>query len=702
MSNTPKDLVLVEEGIALDGPTATATADDGKSETASVTTAPSVESGATEETTEVNTHKTRNKRLLLGGLVLAAVATAVVLGAVLGTKDMNNTSKSSPFLTTDYEKSYDDDGFVFEKPFGEIQLRPFTKDIFQGYATRAELEADLTLAAKDMVNTILEQNIDFIFPRHGNYNNDNGNGNDDGFMMHDMGEGFIMDDDANMNMAAQQAGMSATTASAAAQQATQTKIQKKMSLTNNQEGDADEADRVKNDDRYVYGAYGDYLVIWDRQTGAIVDQTQMVADEDADTDTDATEAPKDQYMDDYYYHTLYQQVYIDALQLTENHILVVVGGLNSFNFDPQTGTEFPDYKGMTQLRIFTKPTDEQPPLLVATQDLTGSFLDSRYLEATDSIHITTAMDTNAYSMLLMPLEVHNFPREVQTSRTLYLQAAAKLAEEESIPTFVAHLADLLSEDDVGSILQVNNGLTGNNTSYSMDEPIQGIVRVTSLLAKALPLTPVEDNTLPTSTSSFVGPRGYAAPYATQDSIVLNMARYQWDSDTQQGSDYLFLIHLKVDPEDASTTFHSMAKLKGHLPNKFSIDIQGNDLRVGTTLQKWMPMDTVWRICGDGWEYAGSCVNEDNWNQCFELAIDGCRNVIKTGCPFEYTCGENNTNVDEASISSTDNYIIVLDISQPGDMAEIGRVRIGEPHEVITAVKFGETFSYAMTFDQVSQ
>ena len=63
--------------------------------------------------------------------------------------------------------------------------------------------------------------------------------------------------------------------------------------------------------------------------------------------------------------------------------------------------------------------------------------------------------------------------------------------------------------------------------------------------------------------------------------------------------------------------------------------------------------------------------------------------------------DNNTDVEKASISSMDNYIIFMDISQPGDMAEIGQIPIGEPHEVITAVKFGETFSYAMTFDQVS-
>jgi len=103
------------------------------------------------------------------------------------------------------------------------------------------------------------------------------------------------------------------------------------------------------------------------------------------------------------------------------------------------------------------------------------------------------------------------------------------------------------------------------------------------------------------------------------------------------------------------------------------------------------------------EHPGQCL-DDLWRQrvlrrlhdakqmgCFDVAIS-CRNVIKTGCPYAFTCADKEGTEEDKS--STDNCIVVFDLSQPGPMKEIGRVRIGEPHEVITSVHFGDDFSYA--------
>ena len=533
----------------------------------------------------------------------------------------------------------------------------------------------------------------------------------------------------SLKLAAQDAGMTATTTattitivSPQAQQNSQSKIAKAAS-NNNREEDADEGDRVQTDGHYVYGAYGDTVVIWDRKTGTIVTQEQM-----KDTNKKTEEPQKDDDDDDDAENFAYlgfeydQPLYIDALQLTEHHVLVMVGGFGgnrNYYQDPVTS----DAQGATQLCVFLKPTPESPSLTrVSTMDLNGHFVGSHLLEDTDSIHITTAMDSNSYGMFVSPLELYNFPPEVRQSRALYLEAATKLATDELIPNFVSQMADLLMDHqddetvDQHKVLQINNWVINDNgdaepgSASSMatfgisDEAIRAIVRVTSLRVQDLPLTPSPETEVPVTTASFLGPSSYTHAYATQDSLVLNLNKYEWNEEEQASKENLFLIHLKVDPADASTAFHSIGHLVGHLPNQHSIDIQGNDLRVATTHQKWNPLDQVWPVCGEDWQFTDSCINEQNWNDCFDITIDGCSNVVMTGCPYVYSCGDDEIDteaVDDARISSTENFIVVLDISDTGDMAEIGRASIGEPHEVITAVKFGETFTYAMTFDLVS-
>jgi len=154
--------------------------------------------------------------------------------------------------------------------------------------------------------------------------------------------------------------------------------------------------------------------------------------------------------------------------------------------------------------------------------------------------------------------------------------------------------------------------------------------------------------------------------------------------------------LKIQQSGAFTSFESYTAVEGTLPqDRHAMDVHGNDLRLATTLQKWDAQDNVWTMCGDSVFY-DDCMTQPNWDECFDVAMS-CRNVVKTGCPYVFSCAdEEGTEEDK---SSTDNYIMVFDLSQPGAMKEIGRVRIGEPHEVITSVHFGDDFSYATTFDQ---
>jgi len=60
-----------------------------------------------------------------------------------------------------------------------------------------------------------------------------------------------------------------------------------------------------------------------------------------------------------------------------------------------------------------------------------------------------------------------------------------------------------------------------------------------------------------------------------------------------------------------------------------------------------------------------------------------------------------TTVIEDDSSSTDNYVIVMDLkaNKDGQISEKGRVRIGEPHESITAIRFFDDYAYVVTFER---
>jgi hypothetical protein len=411
---------------------------------------------------------------------------------------------------------------------------------------------------------------------------------------------------------------------------------------------------------------------------------------------------EDDWIRDPFYHSM-TYAYIESIQLTADHVVAIVGGMGEYDDD---GVGYGS-KG-THLRVYNKPTAERPTLeLVATRDIHGFFFNSRFLVDSNSIHIVTGGEFSTFSNVLEPLDVYHFSGLNQTE---YYYAARLLAENELIPKFVGRVTDFFINGNDGqmpSILKVNNWMTAAQQEAkkdkkvhaeehfygAYDEAFRSYMQVTSFLADDLPTTPI-DTPLPVSTTALVGPSSYGIMYATQDSIVLHMARYDWNQETNRSEETLFVMHLKVS--GGATQFHSIATLPGYMPNFQSIDIQGNDLRIATTHQKWMPLENVWPVCGDSWYFEDECMNEINWNDCFDTAVN-CRNIVKTGCPYTFEC----TDEPDAQMdaSSTDNTVFVLDVSQPGLMKELGSVRIGEPHEVIMGVHFGETFSYANTFDQ---
>lgn len=465
-----------------------------------------------------------------------------------------------------------------------------------------------------------------------------------------------------------QGTVAAKTAKAATPTNNYNKVKQSSFLTNNQEKNADEADVIKADDLYVYAAYGSFLVVWEKNQGRLVAQAKMPKD------------IHDNYVSNY--------TSVKAIQLTSNHVVVIAGELGEYYTDNTPVIQRNNY----QVRVYTKPTPALGQLanttytlpLVATRFLHGYYIASHYLQASDSVHIVTG---NEIDSLFPYHQLMPTPMEQAGSKDQYVQAAVKRAKETFIPYFVNGIADDFWSSS-GSFMRINSFLPWEDDASR----IGGYVQVTSFRASDLGM---EEGTLKASTTTLLTPYANPYAYAVNDSIVVAVNHWNYNRNTTEEMDKLALIHLKVDNTTSEAHFFSFAHLEGQYDYKTrAMDLVGHDLRVAVNRYQWNPYKVGHGVCGAknvAIRNEDPCMNRTNWQQCHDLATrDYCKTILKTGCPYSFSCGDDETK------STTDLQVIVLDTAEPGEMAELGRVRIGEPHQLITAAQFGETSAHIMT------
>jgi Beta propeller domain len=372
---------IVEEGIRNDTPNVKSDASV-KTET----------SGSQQETVaSTNATKSRDKVLLVlmvGVLVLIGVVVGAVIGSrfwscncncmnnqqsgTAGTSSSTDTTSTTTSSTTNSTTSstttatqdtgtnrpWEDLTKSFDKPFGDIELPQLNEEALVPYASLEEFEAALTSALQFVINEIILANIR-SYQQERAYE-----------------EQYA--DAADFSTA------SPTTNEVSA-------LRSAFGHTNNQKQDADEADLIKRDDTYVYAAYGDYLVVWDRQGNMI---TQVKMDNEPLFDTSNSNGD-DMYQGSY----MYSPIYIDSLQLTDTHIIVIMAGI-SYSYSYSSTNPLISGQG-TRVRVYTKPTSDQSSLtLIGTKDIHGYFQDARYLQQTNSIHICTGGEFDVYTNLL--------------------------------------------------------------------------------------------------------------------------------------------------------------------------------------------------------------------------------------------------------------------------------------------------------------
>ncbi|CAB9516791.1 beta propeller domain protein [Seminavis robusta] len=536
----------------------------------------------------------------------------------------------------------------------------FSKNVIQPYKSREALEEDLRVAATDMVRNLLVQQATLI---------------------DDTAEGTVGATDTTRN-------------NNSGRRLFNDKVANSRSV--NQEDNVDEADSVKEDGNFVYAAYGDHLVVWDRRGNMVTDEKMPLP-------------PMNEY-------GTHNNPWIQAIQLTEKHVLVFVGG---YGVAMDGGITF--VQNETKVHVYLKPTVEQPLLtLVATDYLNGHYLDSRYVEETQSVHVISGTDIDVFSNLRAPLDPAS-PLFEGLNQTQYIEQASKLAKETVIPTFVTKMAEEILRSNRGQLpplLQINDWtldrrrnnheMPGKNPTAALDEAFRAYIQIHSIDPNDLPVDSFVENDLKLVTTGFLGPSAHPSIVAAADSIVVSVDRFDYNQETESSNSTVFLLHLKIAPAtpELGASFQSVGVLRGKLPDRYSVDIHGNDLRVVATSQKFNPYQDL-SLCGDyqppvlasAWT-GDSCLTHENWAVCHNLVVlEGCENLVKNGCPYTFTCGD----ASATGESSTENFVVVYDMmGTEGEMIERGRARFGSTHESVQSISFGPEFVYVVTsFDKTN-
>ena len=633
-----------------------------------------------------------------------------------GTGSVPDRSGGTGFVATRDEAGELDDpedadqGTSVKPPFDNVELPVFSKEILDGYASKEDFEADLTNALKSVVNNLILTNIE----RHdaqivqrkeqeeAQRNATAAAGGDATGEEEAIRGGEVLPTPSGMMMQPMQMRSKSLQKKSKKAAPTAVKSESKqaedgMDTEKTSEDDDYDFDVLVGDDDFVYAAYGEYLFVWD-QEGTLVQELKMGA-------TDETENPRDPW-------GWGPSSHINALVVTDDHLAVVSQRYGDVTMTPSGYGGFSGrQQEKTYVEFFTKPSKGEtlPMTLVGSKKLTGRFGCGSWSKDSNQIHIVT---TNWISNLanFWELDVFQFP---WMSREDYSMSAGKVAEERLIPTFVKTMSDMLFVDDtIPQILKLSqwDPEATNAARSNMYFDIGSILGTYTQVAFIDVSTVGEgdgnvDDELSAPLAGYFGPHSMGCN-AADDWLVLSTGSSSYFADgTMHASS--FLISLKA----STKAFHSVAMFEGNLANnaysmvgKGPVDIQGNDARIALTIQdsNQDPYMRLFSVCGDPYYSEDGCINFENYANC-STAVMECKGKFekKGGCPYtEFVCED-----DDASepVSSTQNFVVTLDMDPEGDMKEHGRVQIGGFDERITSVLFNSAdgLAYATTYEEMA-
>jgi Beta propeller domain len=542
-------------------------------------------------------------------------------------------------------------------PFDNVDLPYFDKEILSGYANETDFEKYLAEAAKFLVNKVVLRNLGSVNPS------------------------AIVSVDHN-----DFAWRGTTTQD---RQEPQQVYDVTEYETNNQQHGIDKADLMKSDDNYVYAAYSNYVLVWDKN-GNQVAQVKMSLNDGSDGSSGGGGDRSTRNL------VSYQQPQIESLLLVGDQLVVIVSGHNSVQSTGWT-TVLTSRLG-TQIRTYATSSiaTDGKLVLVGTKEVNGHFLDAQSVGA--QVHIATISSIDTYTYLVAPFErLINYP---ELNDWEYVAHVRRQATEKYIPEFVQKLkVEIMYRDPSGNfvlpnLLRVNQWQalavlkdSQSNESYSevnahMFEGgvVNSFVLITSFDVTAAPR--VESSRLShellTTTAAFFNPSQHARFYGSSSHIVVATRSFSWNSHERAVEEVTQLVVLTIDKntsdERVSTAFQSVGTVRGYVLNPYSLDIVGNRLRVAATVAR------RWRSQGR-WQLSSNSLTLGDSHHMADVS--------------DRSAGDEDGSLIQDLV--TDNYISVLELDN--ELRELGVVQLGKENEVIMSVRFFDDIAYCETFER---
>ena len=315
--------------------------------------------------------------------------------------------------------------------------------------------------------------------------------------------------------------------------------------TNNQEMNIDEADTMKADVNFIYAAYGNHLVVWDRN-GKQVSSLAIVGDERND--------PR----------------HIRALLITDSFLVVIVDArANDNDFEDVKPTKVLNDYLSTQIRLYERNTISGDLRLAASKSIHGTYVNARSIGDTVYLQTQSCLNIGEYLWYYMPDQELSeteaaYSERVSVAGDSVVAALREKLQDElkqtngDVPT-VLRLGSLWKETDGGDFLSHLTQVTTFNTKGATNET----------------------STLRVSASVILGQSSFPFLYATKNKLVLADTRHA-HAPYYEGN----LTHLvALEMDSSQTRFLSLGTVEGELLNSYALDLVGNSLRAATTVDR---------------------------------------------------------------------------------------------------------------------
>ena len=623
----------------------------------------------------------RNNKWLWGGVAAAVVISVVVFPAVYVTqqrnKSNNNGSNGNGVQNTQATADNQQGAIVNTTTPGGIfnqssKLGLFDASVLEGYDNNnpEDLKRDVALAAWFLVGQVVQRNNGVAGYESVGVSQQNGGNN--------FGGG---------RPGTEAMPVSADTNSGGAASNGRPNGQGSSYGTNNQETNVEEGDLVVSDGQFVYAAYNDYLIIWNPLDGTQVAQIQMP---DIVLSTNQSSAggyvPTEGSSDPYYW---YPKPQIQSLLVSQGRLLVVVSGYGQALMaeEGMTDPALVDYLN-THLRVYdtatltASTTSSVPPQPIRTANVQGTYNGVRSTNGT--VYLMSLSGINTYTDLILPFEKWNNPDTLgQMNEDQYTQQSYETAQQQAIPKFVNKLVSELGKGDAGMPQLVRLSSFENEYSGTGAEDLtfpSGFVNTLALIHSFSMLEDASDPILTVASSGAFLPSYWAQFYGSATHLIVAGQGQRVDAGTGYTVESTNFLAFRL--ASGAVVPDSVGSVDGYIINNYAIDVANGVLRVGVSINnQWffltdpMPME------------GGNSAGLETTNG--EAPPD-----TTTSSPPAGT-----TN------STTENYIVILTMPGPynateaGTMSEVGRLQLGKPNELFTALRFYDNIAYAVTFER---